>query len=197
MMSAHVRGDARRMICTDVCVCAHTHRSGTRRVSSSCSITRRFCTQNSSSMPHMPYHASCLSVAMGDEWARLRRLVPWTQMSDMYALLMLNRTREKTAGVWGWGEASNLGGFSGNAISLLVRMRLYIYERGCVSSTSVHLLTWCSHSAGMLMRVGAGGGGGERVKREVCALVEKLVQSQEEVGLSELSSGLSQARAGV
>ena len=47
------------------------------------------------------------------------------------------------------------------------------------------------------MRVGAGGGGGECVKREVCALVEKLVQSQEEVGLSELSSGLSQARAGV
>ena len=41
------------------------------------------------------------------------------------------------------------------------------------------------------MRVGAGGGGGERVKREVCALVEKLVQSQDEVGLSELSSGLS------
>ena len=45
------------------------------------------------------------------------------------------------------------------------------------------------------MRVGAGGGGGERVKREVCALVEKLVQSQDEVGLSELSSGLSHSLA--
>ena len=83
MMSAHVRGDAQRMIRTDVGVCARTHRSGTRRVSRSCSITRRFCTQNSSSMPHMPYHASCLSVAMGDGWARLRQLVPWTQMSDI------------------------------------------------------------------------------------------------------------------
>ena len=38
------------------------------------------------------------------------------------------------------------------------------------------------------MRVGAGGGGGECVKREVCALVEKLVQSQDEVGY--LSSAL-------
>ena len=79
-------------------------------------------------------------------------------------------------------------GFSGNAISLLVRMRLWGADAIKAASTSVHLLTWCSHSAGMLMRVGAGGGGGECVKREVCALVEKLVQSQDEVGY--LSSAL-------